>query len=229
MLEGILKTTLLDCGSLKDADFLKAAKAGRVPALLEGLDPRLKLEQHNLIFDNIVPWLFWRSGWSGAGSPPSPYSTSHGAGPSPFGVIVITNLDSEPTYTEWSGEPNRYKVWHNSLWDSGLGNVDNSYGGWKNVVSEVIEPWQVWSATTGQEKISFRTRMLWLPSEIVSSEIKSFDIWFSSGATDADGYDVQKIRAGRIRFKDGNGTPVTITKTSAQVLLTEYTWSLISV
>lgn len=223
MFQGRLKTTLFDSGKLRDVDFDEAIAQKEISPLLYSLEPRLELEQRNQLFDHFVPYLFYHGGWSGAGAPVNPFYVSNGAGHTYFGFVFPSTYTSEPTYTEYSGVPSRYDLIHIMP-----GYVDGTAGA-KWFIRDQIDPWYVWSDPSGQERLYFRQRWLWLPSQAVSSNINSLDIYFIDRADEVDGYDSYKSRSGRVRFKDNGGTPVTINKTSAQVLLLEYTWSILSV
>lgn len=224
MQEGILETTLLDSGSLADADFDLAIKEGRINEMLAGLgEPRLKLRNKNLVFDHWVPYSYYWGGWSSAGSPPGPFHQSAGSGHSYLGFICLLNYTSEPTYTEYSGEEHYWDPIHTAA-----GSVDTSAGA-KRFEEDQIEQWVIWSDAGGKEKVSFRNRWLYLPNQAVSSVINSLGVFFHDDATSVTSSGREFSRAARIRFKDSGGNPITINKTGNQVLLIEYTFSLISV
>lgn len=222
MFQGRLKTTLLDSGPMVDADFDRAIREGRAMELLGELDRRLELDQSNLIFDHFVPWCYYRCGWSSAGAPPDPFQEWSGSGASYFSFIILTTYTSEPSYTEYNGSVNYYDPIHTMP-----GTVDSSAGA-KRFVNDQIEAWDLSSAADGREQLTFRNRWLYLPSQAVSSNINSLDIYFNRDCTDVTAYAEDKSRSGRIRFKDSGGNPITINKSSNQVLLLEYNWSMIS-
>lgn len=218
---GVLETTLLDAGPFVDADFTRAIKAGKADDLLAKCEPRLKLRNKNLIFDSFVPFTYYRAGWSSAGAPPSPYNQASGNW-AYFAFIALLTYDSEPTYQEFASTENYYGRVTDVYGNVGSGNM-------KWFINSQIEPWVVWADGGGREMISFRNRWLYLPSEAVSSNINSLGIYFWDYLYN-DGYNSSDYhRGGRIRFKDAGDNPITIVKTSNQVLLLEYTWHMMSV
>jgi hypothetical protein len=220
--QGVLRGTLYDSGRLSDADFTKAIKAGRAGGLLARLFPLQHTVNRNLNFHNFVPWSFYAAAWSGATAPGEPYYRTQGAGYAWLGFICLLTYDTEPTYTESSNEGSGGTA-HNVA-----GTVNNSNAA-KRIVNDQIEAYSVWSAGDGRNEVLFRNRWLYLPSEVVSSTINSLGVYYYEDATYALASTGRyKGRSARVRFKDSGGNPITITKTTNQVFLLEYTWSMVS-
>lgn len=219
---GTLISTLLEAGPYGDADFTRAIKEGRADELLAKLDPVLRLEQRNLNFDNFAPYSFSKN-FSGAGNPDSPYESTAGGTPGWLGFICLTTHDTEPTYQEQSSEDYYGYIYNVS------GTVQGAAGTAKRFEEDQIEQWTIWCEADGREQINFRNRFLFLPSHAISSSIKSLSIYFQSQADGYPGDYRNKGRSARIRFKDSGGNPITIAKTTNQVFLVEYTWSLVTV
>jgi len=85
--------------------------------------------------------------------------------------------------------------------------------------------------SSGRRSIYRTQKFLWVPSDFSSSNIRSAEWW-----TYNNNYDNYRNHgstsgwrsASRVRFKDGNGVPIVLNKTSNQSLLFEYTVRLSS-
>lgn len=220
--QGVLRGTLYDSGRLTDADVARAIKEGRAGQLLARLFPVQHSVNRNLNFHNFAPWAFYAGGWNGAGAPPEPYYRTQGAGYAWLGFICLLTSDTEPTYQESSNEGTGGTAHAVS------GTVSASSGA-KRIINDQIEAYSIWSAGDGRNEILFRNRWLYLPSEVVSTTINSLGVYYYEDATYALASTGRyKGRSARVRFKDSGGNPITITKTTNQVFLLEYTWSMVS-
>jgi hypothetical protein len=77
----------------------------------------------------------------------------------------------------------------------------------------------------GREGIFMRERWLYLPSQVVSNEIRCVGVFWCENITDGND---ERGRIGRVRMKDAGGNPVTLNKSSSQTLLIQYTFTLVS-
>ena len=128
--------------------------------------------------------------------------------------------DSEPTYTE---QTNQYTNLHNIS-----GSANTSSGG-KRFIEDDIDPHLMDADPdgNGRESILFRSRFLYLAAEGNSNDIRSLGVYFMRDADSTGSFD--RARIARIRLKDGGGNPIIINKTSAQVLLIEYRFTLVNI
>lgn len=219
MIEGRFNVSLMGARGLRDEDFWEAKRDGTIMRLLE----KLPVEQRcpnvkNRIMDNMAGFLLQRiftignCGW--------PYYIGDYGPEAALACINLTTHDSEPTYTETWGEHDGSVTINN---DSGA-----ATNGAKRFEEDEVTPWEIWAATDGRDAIFFRNRMLYLPSEGVSSDIRSIGIYFCSDGDSIGGYYRALGRIGRVRLKDSGGNPIILNKTASQVLLVEYTFALVS-
>lgn len=93
----------------------------------------------------------------------------------------------------------------------------------KRFVQDDIEGPLIYSDTDGAEAVHLKERWLWLPSQAVSNRIRSVGIF--SCEINNTGNDDRSATA-RVRLKDASGFPITLNKSSSQVLLVQYTFTL---
>lgn len=211
-----------DSGRLTDADFLKAKEEGCLQQLLEELPLVQRYHaQQNRIFDNMSGYLLDKL-FSLPNCAAPYYYTDYGP-QAALAFICLLNLDGDTdSYTEdWVSYGVRgYEVAYT---------VGSSAA--KRFEEDQIEAWSIWSNADGRKAINFKNKWLYLPTQAVSSHIRSIGIFFRS---DADGllseyYNRRTGRIGRVRLKDETGKSVIVTKNSREVLLVEYTFTLVSV
>lgn len=229
MFEGHFTGKLINAKGLRDEDFSKAIREKRLDALLASLPVDQVVRCHNRIFDNMAGYIL--SKLFQTGNPGWPYYVTDEGPPAALAFVCLLNITSETTdYKEDWG----VQCYYNYDETDGISNVGDSVGGAGNYSAKRFEEdqitaWEIAKDTSGRESIYFRNRLLWLPSHAVSSSINSLGIFFcSDGDDDNLGYYACIGRIGRVRFRDNAGTPVTLNKTSNQVFLVEYTFSLVS-
>jgi len=213
-MHGTFELTQLDARGLRDEDFRAAARRGRAEDLLRGLPPLGRFRARNLVFDMIPSFLFNRLMGGPAAKGPLIYESGSAA----LHAMVLLSTDSEPTYEEstWEYTQTLYTL------------PEEVGSGAKRFIEDVIETTLIQADQTGREHISCRSRWLFLPSEGVSSNIRSVGIYFCRDGDNTAG-NLERGRVARIRIKDAAGRPVIINKTASQVLLIEYTFRLVTV
>ncbi len=213
-MEGHYELQLKDAKELKDEDFLLAIKENRLDDLLLQLDTVLNLKGHNLIQHWFPPTVFHNVFEHGI--PDSPSGTQYYC--NPLDNIGFMTTDSEPTYTEsysWFGSG---YIYYDNIGSSAV----------KRFVEHRLEIQQVIVDPSGRESVRMRTRWLFLPSQAVSSNIRSLGIW-GCQQNYTLGNSINRYQTGRLRFKDpATGNPVVINKSSNQALTFEYTIHCVS-
>lgn len=221
MTEGRFDVSLLNARGLKDEDFWEAQRDGNISALLDKLPVDLHCPAvKNRIMDNMAGFFLNKLFSLGNCAWPYYYET-YGVGTALNGICLLTT-DSEPTYTEDWGERDP------STHISRMIDTANSTLGAKRFDQDQVSPWEVWADTTGRDAVYFRNRVLYTPSQGISSDIRSVGIAFNDEGTSYGGYNRAIAKIGRVRLKDAGGNPIIINKTASQVLLIEYTFALVS-
>lgn len=205
-MRGHFEVELINSGKLRDEDFLLTPR-GELSSLLSSLDVVKRVEGWNQCNDMLAgsiletvlsgpdidsPYKYWTIGTGGLAS------------------INVENRDPELTYTEWTSIPGYlyepgYPV---GTGDSGKRFIED------DVLSHAIEAYQ-----NSREEVWFRSRWLYLPSQIVCGNIKSIGYFYGQYASQTS-YQ-SRATYGRFRLKDSNGNPITISKSSSQVLLVQ--------
>lgn len=218
-MQGRFDLKLLEAGHIPDHQWHEADRSGKLDQLLEGLSVDRECGGiSNRIFDNMAAY-FMTKLLSGDAIP-APFGDGVGDAQAALGYIAILSTASDPPlYTEASHE-NPVNI-HN-VTDS----VEVSTAG-KRFVEDQLTPFAVYTdPSVGRECVHFRNRWLYTPSQATSSVIRSVGIYYSEDADSTSPVNVGRI--GRVRLKDNLGTPITLVKTGSQVLLLEYTFSLVS-
>ena len=207
-------------GGLCQADFQNAARDGKLDQMLGGLT--VNQEAHaisNRLFDNLASYMM-KQVMSGP-IIDTPYGDGSGNEQAALGTILLMVTDSLPVYTESTNEG--FFDIHNPL-DS----ANTSTAG-KRFVEDQIVPFVIATdpGSLSREAISFTCKWLYGPAEGNSPEIRSIGIFYSSDA-DQNVTPISLGRIGRIRLHDGNFFNIIIHKRSDEVLLVEYTFTLVS-
>lgn len=209
-MKGKYNVTLLDAGGLGDEDFEMARRDGSLDALLTGLDVEQRAETDNLVFDNFAAYIF-RWLFSG-GDITDPYDVGNGTTDAALATMCLLTTDTDTTYTEQSA----------GFWDvSTVGNSANTSSGGKRFVEDTIVSPPLVAVTAGKEEVFCKSRWLYLPSQGVSSAIRSIGTFFYFDA-DATGNSSQRSSISRVRLKDSAGRNITLRKTDKNVLHIEY-------
>lgn len=222
MFKGHFDLQLMGAGGLSDADFDAATRERRIMDLLVTLPVHEKVGTDNRIFHRMSSYIFNHLFQGGDITDPFDYGGSNAAA---LAFVSLVSTDGEPPY---DGED--WWRYNNYGYDN-IQSVPDNVGGnpSKRFEEDQITPWEVWEDTSGRESIHFRNRWLYLPSEANSSTIRSLGIYFASDGDDTyRGYSDGFAKIGRVRLKDSGGNPVTLSKNVNQVLLIEYTFSLVS-
>ncbi len=218
-MQGHFTVSLIDAQGLKDEDFLGAYTKGRLEELLRQLPLLERAEGKNLVNDNFAGFVLNRVMSGGSLPIPYAYETASAA----LSSVLLLSTATEPTYTEASGDPG-YVTVHNMP-----GSVNTSSAGKLFIEHDVDTP-ELAVLPNGQEGIVFRSRFLYLPYEGNTTSpnfINSLGIYFCE-----DGDNDSSARRGivaRIRLKNSAGANITIQKSSKQVLLVEYEFTLLCV
>jgi len=202
-MQGYFDVQVKDAPGLDDDAFRGLAPA-ELARLLDGLETVQRARGKNLCNDNIAGYIF-RHMMSG---PAIPNPWNRGGVGSAGMTINVEDQDAEPTYTEGWEE---YTDFNNPGWQLGTGNSG------KRFIVDDVEAHLIQVASLQKEELQFRSRWLYLPSEIVSGNIRSLGYFYSDVAnTTSSRY---RGHYGRFRLKDSGGNPIVISKSSSQVLL----------
>lgn len=220
-MQGYFDVQVKDLCGLHDEDLLRLmTPQGKATPELSRLLDRLPTRQHafgkNLVNDNFAGYSFLGFG---GGDIADPYDFGGLNVAAALATICLTTNDAEPTYQESSYTS--YVTMHN------VPNSVNTGNAGKRFIEDQIETHLIQVDSGGRESILFRSRWMYLAAEAASSNIRSLDVLFSE---DAD--TTSTARRGiiaRIRFKNSGGSPIVITKSTAQVLLIEYRFTLVTV
>lgn len=218
MITGHFDLALKNSGTLSDADFENAMTHGCLQGLLDGLDTQLECHTDNLIMDLIVPYTAYFL--FGA---PTVGDLWRNLGAAVFGGICLLTTDSEPDYqNEWYRNGGYNYTSYSNMPESA-----NTSSAGKRFVEDASEAAQKLSDPGGREAVWYRERWLYLPSQGISSNIRSIAVLWSADA-DHTG-DVHKQRSARVRLKDAGNNPIIINKDANQVLLIEYKVTFVSI
>ena len=220
MLEGQADLTLYDASGLGDARFQRALKEGTLDKLLGDLRVAQRVEGRNMVFSWFSCYSFFHAFNCGIQCQ-APYFYNLESNPpvAYLGTILLSTRTEDPTYSEFN---NDYTGINSPSY--GIGGSCGKRFGYDTIESAYAKSDY---GSTGREDIGCRHRFLFLPSEGNSSSIRSLGILYTINR-DSTG-DSYRASAARLRFKNNVGAPITIVKTSNQVLLVEYTWKLVSV
>jgi hypothetical protein len=212
-MQGYFDVQLKDAPGLGDDDFRGLAPA-ELGELLDSLETVRRAEGKNLCNDNLAAYILHHIMSGGSISNPWNRSGVGGAGM----TINVENQDADPTYTEGWEE---YADIHNPGWQLGTGDSG------KRFIIDDVEAHLIQVAPLQKEEVQFRSRWLYLPSEIVSGNIRSIGYFYSDVAnTTSSRY---RGHYGRFRLKDSGGNPVVLSKSSSQVLLVQITLKFVTI
>lgn len=219
-MQGHFKVSLMDAQGFTDEDFRKAHAAGCLQGLLDQLPTLEKAEGKNQVFDNFAGYTlrFVMSGGTLVPTNPLDYDGGNAA----LATICLSLTSSDPTYTEaqYDGSYRDISVVIDSV---------NSGSAGKRFIEDDIDTPELTVLPSGQEGIVFRSRFLYFPLEALTTApnfINSLTIWH---AEDADSSSTRRCSIARIRLKNSAGQKITIQKSSKQVLLVEYEFTLLCV
>lgn len=189
-------------------------KPGSVLDFLSQFDKRQEARGHNQVFDTIAGMTF--QALMGGAAINNPYARDPGG--TALSLIYPATIDTEPAYTEQDGD--NYLTFHAQ--PSAAGSSTS-----KRFITDDIEPHAITEDATAKEALIFRSRFLWLPSQAISSTIRSLVIAYRQDA-DSTG-SAYSGRVCRIRLKDSGGNPIVINKTGSITLFVEYRFTIASV
>jgi hypothetical protein len=154
-----------------------------------------------------------------------PESTAVNSSGAELANILLTTEDKTPAYNYRRHYHDTYS--YENPYTSWPGGIVSGTG--KRFEEDQIEAWEIWQDAGGRESIHFRNKWLYLPSQGSSSTIRGIVI---IGREDADStgssYYHWRVESGYVRFRDANGNKVTLTKNTNEVLLVEYTFTMVS-
>lgn len=197
---------------LGDEHFLAAMQDGSIHKLIESLETSFEMHQKNQVHD-AFPTMMFRNVFGRFGNAWYPHDRYQ----IPLFTMCLQYEASEPVfYYHWG----TYTDWDSTAWSIGDGI------GAAKIMDTGIDPVYIFSEPNNdQEAIHAKFRFLWLPSEGNSNEIRSVGIFSCENNT--TGNDERGATA-RVRLKDAAGDPITLVKTPSQVLLIQYTFTLVS-
>lgn len=208
---GLTEETLLDAlGPVAQRE------DGSVLDFLSQYEKTQEVKGHNLVQEIFAGCVF-AALFGDAGGVPNAYGRNEEGGV--FGLINLSNRDAEPSYTG-EREGDSYYPFNSVSYSVGSGAS-------KRFINDDVEPYLISEASDGQEAVTLRHRWLYLPSQAVSSVIRSLTVWFMDTPTDTgSNYSAPVCR---IRLKDSAGNPIVINKTADITLFVEYRFTLITV
>lgn len=222
-MEGHFDVKLFDAHGMSDADFLALQANLKPEAFLRKVNERPKVQHafgENLVLEWVADYtFFWILTGPAIEDPPGGDASSNHQG---LSFIDLSTIDTEPSYTEYNAHG-----WYGVDFNNVIGAAAPGTTGSKRM-NDVIVTSVVFTDTDGREGIWYRSTWLWLPSQGISSNIRSLHLWSTATHDNVTNYP-SKCGMTRIRLKDAGGTPVIINKTTSQVLLVEYTFKMVSV
>jgi hypothetical protein len=217
-MNGYFDVRLLDSCGMNDYDVVEYIKYHGVDELCKKLSLKGRYNGCNRVFDSIPARMLNKlfgapSLWSDF---PLGFSTFYS-----LDFLNISSIDTDTdSYTETSNNSidSRSREYVSDI----SGSVDNDNGSIFLIDGAVESSILVHGDA---DKIIFTSRVLFMPSEIISSNINSLVI----GATLYNsGWNWYVLRVARIRLKDAEGNLVTMTKSDRDVLLIEYQFTMSS-
>lgn len=221
-MEGHFDVNKFSARGLKDEAFQRAIDGGYWRELLADLPHKQKISTDNMIYDRLCPYLI-DALFPDAGG----LSPENSAVNSSNAMLAYLHLTTEDKVADYSYR----RHWNDTY------SYDNPYTSWPSVVSgtgkrfeeDQIEDWTIWQSADGRESIHFRNKWLYLPTQGSSSNINGIVlIGREDGDTTGASYYHWRVESGYVRFKDVNGNKVTLTKNTNEVLLVEYTFTMVS-
>jgi hypothetical protein len=223
-MHGAYEAKVFDAKGLGDGPFLRAVREGKLDHLLVGLPVKQQATGHNLVLDNWMPSISFDT--FGAVEIDSDFvATGSNTTRGPLGMVVLVSTSTEPTYTEYGGcdytVGDTYRSWPPNR-------VDSTYSS-KRFIEDRAESATVVETEPGREAVRLVERFLWLPSQGNLSNIRSLEVWWMKDQDEGLGTTyVRMAKVCRARLKDG-GVPVTLSKTTDEALLIQYTFTLVGV
>ena len=218
-MQGLFTFTKHQAGKLTDADFQKAMQQDCLDKLLADLPISQQVKAvSNRLFDNMASYLFFRL-FTGAPNPSNIYSQGGNAAAALASICLQTTDAETDSYTE---DIQGFTSIH-ALPDT----VNNQTAG-KRFVEDGIRAFEIQTdpGALGRQAISFTNRWLYTPSQGISQDIRSIGIIAASDADHTVGASVGRI--GRVRLKDDAGRNIILHKGDDEVLMVQYTCTLVS-
>lgn len=211
-MQGHFDLYLLNSGRLTDEDFAQARREGHLNSLLEGLPIDEEVHCSNQVTHMFTIALFRKA--FGHGFPDGAYPMERGVG------VVLHNITlaydaTQPAYTDWWGG---YNTIHNTPYSVNTGNAGKRFIGYDIERHQDVDP-------NGREGVFTWHRWLYSPSQVVSNQIRTVNVFWCE--TVRDGIE-EKGYVARVRLKDAGGNPVTLNKSASQTLLIQYTFTLVA-
>jgi len=220
-MEGHFRVDKIGARGLKDEAFERAIKEGYIRELLADLPVLQQAGGKNMLYDLCAGW--FQQNLMGGDNVGNTYLQT-GVDAATLAGICLSYEDREPTYSYDRWYNNTYSYGNMNDWPYNVGNSP-----YKRFEEDQIEDWTIWQSTDGREAVHFRNKFLYLPTQAYHSTIRSIAIL---GKYDADNagndYYWWRSETGFIRLKDADGNKVTLTKSSNELLLVEYTFTLVS-
>jgi hypothetical protein len=219
-MKGHYNVKLLSAGGFSDEDFHAAIKNGTIDDMLDSLDVLEEYDHDNQLLHLLSGSLFYRI--FNAPAPSSGHVVSDG---NMLHYVCLCTDTEEPTYSisEW---------WNDLIYGGGViaPNGNSADTDVKRPSSAarthqvVVEP-----NASGLRAVYDVQRWLWTPSQGNSSSIRTLKLCATNDNTDVWYYLDEVINMSQTRLKDSNGNPVTLTKTSSEVLLVQWTLTMKSI
>jgi hypothetical protein len=198
---------LQDSGHLKDSDFVLAQKEGRLDELVDSLPVEQEAFAENTATHMMVIANFRKHF---AGMPNGAYPMER-VNTSILHHVTLLNWASEPYFAYWMSY---YGTIHNPSGSVNTGNAG------KRFYAHAIETYSE-KDPTGREEVFARSRFLYLPSQVVSNQIRSLGVYWGEYVNDNN---EDKGMVAWARMKDAGGFPLTLDKSASQTLLIQYTF-----
>lgn len=217
-MKGHYNIKLLNAQGLSDEDFHNAQKNGTIEELLANLEIIKEFDHSNQLSHHIAGNVFWRL--FGAPNPSAGVTIQDG---NYFHYMGFGNSAAEYDYTfsEYSGDLYNLFIRPNgNVADADIKRTSAAI----RTHQVLVEP-----DATGLRAVYDVHRFLWTPGQVNSSEIR--EVKWASTDDQGDGWywNDECRTTSRTRIKDSNGNPYTITKTSSEVILVQWTLTMKSI
>lgn len=225
-MQGFFNVDKIGAKGLKDDAFEQAIEGGYIRDLLADLPHKQRCGGKNKLYDRLAA--YWFDSIFSLGSSLYPESQNVSATNHMFSNICLSSEDKDPAYTYRRGYDGGDAYLYQ--WEGSVG-TSLATSAAKIFIYNQMEPFTIWADTDGREAIHFKNTWLYLPAYAVHSTIRSIAIVGSEDIYVLDDqrfYNKWRVETGYVRLKDSAGNKVTLTKSSSELLMVEYTFTLVS-
>jgi hypothetical protein len=227
MPQGLFNLTKYHAGKLRQEDFENAQKKGRLLQLLATLKERGRWHgQPNLVGPSWAGHCFYYDGFGGANLDNPTYLDD-----GPFNIqaalanITLVTDDTEPAYNDAEFRTNYSVTIHN-----GLDSVNTASAGKRFLEDDAIAH-EIDKPGDGREAIYFKSLWGYWPGQgttdpLTDKYISGIRVFYCYDGDTTGG--TSRVILARVLLKDVNDNPAYIVKENDEVLMVEYTFTLVS-